>query len=139
MHYFKKNDQVFAFDNEQIKIENLIDDSFISLTDDEIDRHINPEKYYTDEEKQAALLASLTKLTRRQFRLALLNHNLLDIIETKIASVEDDVLRKKIQIEYQDATEFKRTSESVIYMCSLLELSDDEINRMWQDAMLIEV
>lgn len=139
MHYFKKNDQVFAFDNEQIKIENLIDDSFISLTDDEIDRHINPEKYYTDQEKQAKLLASLTKLTRRQFRLALLNNDLLDLIETRIASIEDDTLRKKIQIEYQDATEFKRSSESVIYMCNLLELEDDQINKMWQDAMIIEV
>ncbi|MEB3755012.1 hypothetical protein [Acinetobacter sp. MD2(2019)] len=93
----------------------------------------------TAEEKRAAYLATLKNLTRRQFRLTLLDYDLLDTIEQKIKQIEDVKMRRRIQIEYDDATEFSRSSEAVAYMCNLLELDDNQINGMWEHAMQIEI
>lgn len=89
----------------------------------------------SDEDKKAIELVQLKPLTRRQFKLVLLENNLLDQIENAISTIEDDKIRARIQIEYVEATEFHRSSESVIYMCSLLGLSDQQINEMWEQAL----
>lgn len=89
----------------------------------------------TDEEKQIAYFSQFTPLTRRQFKLVLLENNLLDQIENAISAIEDDKTRARIQIEYVEATEFHRSSESVLYMCNLLGLSSQQINTMWQQAL----
>lgn len=89
----------------------------------------------TDEEKQIAYFSQLKNLTRRQFKLVLLENNLLDQIENAISAIEDDKTRARIQIEYVEAAEFHRSSDSVIYMCDLLELSDQQINTMWEQAL----
>ena len=104
------------------------------MVEDEIDRHENPEKYMTPSELYNAYLTTLRPLSRRQFKLALLENNLLDTIETKINQIEDAKQKAIIQIEYQEATEFVRTSESVKYMCNLLGLSEEQVNQMWETA-----
>lgn len=88
----------------------------------------------TEQEKYNTYLSSLKPLSRRQFKLALLENDLLDIVEAKINQIEDAKQKAIIQIEYQEATEFVRTSDSVKYMCTLLGLSEDQINQMWEAA-----
>lgn len=78
---------------------------------------------------------SMRPLTRRQFKLALLENGLLDQIENSISAIEDDQTRARIQIEYTEATEFHRTSDSVMYMCQLLNLNDDQVDQMWTEAL----
>lgn len=89
----------------------------------------------SDEEKRAQYLASLKPLTRRQFKLALLENGLLDQIENSISAIEDDQTRARIQIEYTEATEFHRMSDSVMYMCQLLNLTGDQVDQMWKQAL----
>ena len=131
--YFKKNGEVYAYDANVINLENLSSD-FIAMTEDEIDRHLHPSNYLTDEQKDAML----PKLTRRQLRLVLVKNNYaLAHIESLIATIEDPLQRQIIQIEWEDSTVFERTSESLLTMADMLDLSRERINELWQEALLL--
>ena len=131
--YFKKNGEVYAYDANVINLENLSSD-FIAMTEDEIDRYLHPSNYLTDEQKDAML----PKLTRRQFRLVLVKNNYaLAHIESLIATIEDPLQRQIIQIEWEDSTVFERTSESLLTMADMLDLSRERINELWQEALLL--
>lgn len=91
----------------------------------------------TDEEKYQSFLATLVPLSRRRFKLMLLDHDLLSRLDQEIAKIADVKKRARIEIEYQESTEFKRTSDAVAYLFSLLGLKDQEIDEMWQAAMKI--
>lgn len=86
----------------------------------------------TPEQIEAIELASLRPLTRRQFKLTLLQYNMLSTIEQRIAEVADPTTRTKLQIEYTEATEFHRTSPSVLAMIQILGLSSVQVNTMWK-------
>lgn len=77
-------------------------------------------------------------LTRRQFRLALATngHSLADI-ETLIAQIEDDMQRQIIQIEWQDATTFIRTSPNLLFMANLMGLSTEQVDTLWSQALTL--
>ena len=91
----------------------------------------------TLEQKRIDFLWTLRPLTRRQFKLALLENGLLDLIEQRINAIEDQQMRTRIQIEYTEATEFHRTSDSVAYMCQLLGLTDEQVDQMWEHALTL--
>ncbi|MCU4317115.1 hypothetical protein KTH46_19075 [Acinetobacter bereziniae] len=142
MQYFKdiQNDNtVYAFDDEQMELESVIKTvkSLKKMTKSEVDRHLNPEKYFSDQEKRNIFLRTLTPLTRRQFKLALLENELLEKVESTIDNIPDLQLRKRMQIEYAESVEFERQSESVIAMCEMLELSEDQVDQLWQHAMTL--
>ncbi|KAF1012288.1 MAG: hypothetical protein GAK29_04873 [Acinetobacter bereziniae] len=134
MKYFKKNGEVFAFESDGSQDE-LISEDFVKMTKNEVDRHLNPEKYLSDDEKRKIFLNTLTPLTRRQFKLALLENDLLEKVESTIDNIPDLQLRKRMQIEYSESAEFHRQSESVIAMCEMLELSEDQVDQLWLHAM----
>lgn len=133
MKYYKLNNEVYAFEADGSQ-DDYITEDMVKMTDDEVDRHINPEKYMTPSELYNAYLETLRPLSRRQFKLAMLENNLADAIETQINQIEDAKQKAIIQIEYTEATEFVRTSESVKYMCNLLGLSEEQVNQMWETA-----
>ena len=89
----------------------------------------------SDTEKEAIRLAQFRALTHRQFKLALLEYNLLEQIETSIQQIEDEKMRQRINIEYTEANEFHRTSESVMFMYQLISLTDQQVDEMWNYAM----
>lgn len=135
MNYFKKQDgSVWAFDNDQL---DLVQVDMVAMTDEEIDRHINPEKYLTEAEKYTNYLNSLPPLSRRQFKLALLANNLLDVIDNTIAGIADPLVKAHITIEYTEAIEFVRTSESVKYMLNILDLTEEQANTIWEQALTL--
>ena len=134
MKYFKKDGEVYAFESDGSQDE-LITKEFTRMTKNEVDRHLNPDKYLTDEEKRNKFLNTLTPLTRRQFKLALLENDLLEKVESTIDNIPDVLLRKRLQIEYSESDEFQRQSESVIAMFNLLELNDDQLDKFWLQAM----
>lgn len=74
-------------------------------------------------------------LTRRQFKLTLLENDLLQTVEDAIAVIEDVKLRTRLQIEYTETEKFERQSESVKYMLSLMSLTEDQADEMWLQAM----
>ena len=75
-------------------------------------------------------------LTRRQFRLALATNGYsLTDIEALIAQIEDDTQRQIIQIEWQDATVFKRNNSSLFAMAALMGLSAEQVDALWAQAL----
>lgn len=106
----------------------------IPMTEQDVDRIYNPEKYLSEEQLRQLYLSNLPSLTRRQFKLALLENDLLETIETEINSIADPKQKDRIQIEYSEATSFTRTSESVKYMLALLDISEERANAMWENA-----
>lgn len=91
----------------------------------------------SEEEKHTTYLSQFISLTRRQFKLALLENGLLDTIEQMIESIADPTVKARIQIEYAESTEFHRTSDSVAYMCQLLGLTDEQVDQMWEHALTL--
>lgn len=91
----------------------------------------------TESEKRTDFLNTLKPLTRRQFKLALLENDLLEKVESTIDNILDLQLRKRMQIEYSESIEFQRQSESVIAMCGMLKLSEDQVDQLWQYAMTL--
>jgi len=136
MKYFKLNKEIYAFELDGSQ-DDYITEDMVMMTDLEVDRHINPKKYMSDEQLYDIYVKSLKPLTRRQFKLTLLENNLLEQVETLINSVEDVTQRTRLQIEYSEATEFQRTSNSVKYMCNLLGLTEEQINQMWEQGLTL--
>lgn len=89
----------------------------------------------TEEEKTLQKLSLFAPLTRRQFKLALLENNLLTKVEQAISAIEDETLKTRIQIEYTESEKFERTNASVQYMLSVLDLNEEQVDEMWRYAM----
>ena len=136
MKYYKLNSDVYAFENDGSQDEYITQD-MVRMTSSEVDKHLNPKKYMSDEQLYDIYVKSLKPLTRRQFKLALLENNLLEQVETLINSVEDATQRTRLQIEYSEATEFQRTSNRVKYMCNLLGLTEEQVNKMWEQGLTL--
>ena len=136
MKYYKLNNEVHAFEADGSQ-DDYIKEGMILMTEQEVDKHIHHEKYYTEEQKYNIYLSSLKPLTRRQFKLALLENNLLATIDTAINNISDPLLKARIEIEYTESTEFLRTSDSVKYMLSILELTEEQANLMWEAAQAL--
>ena len=88
---------------------------------------------------RAAILKrqQLSSLTRRQFKLALLENGLLSTVEQIIESIEDPTVKARIQIEYSESERFERTNDSVKYMLGVLNLTSDQVDEMWHYAMTL--
>ena len=136
MKYYKLNDQVFAFENDGSQDEYITQD-MVRMTSSEVDKHLNPKKYMTDEQLYEIYVKSLRPLTRRQFRLALLDNDLLDDLETAISNIEDTAEKRRIDIEYTESDKFARTSESVKTMFTLINQTEDQINELWEKALTL--
>ena len=91
----------------------------------------------TEEEKHTTYLSQFISLTRRQFKLALLENGLLDIVEQMIESIEDPTVKARIQIEYSESERFERTNGSIQYMLGVLDLSTERVDDMWRYALTL--
>lgn len=136
MKYFKLNNQVFAFELDGSQDE-YITEGMSSMSPDEVDRHINPDKYLSEEDKYTKYLTTLKPLSRKQFKLALLDLGLLDDLELSISNIENTLEKKRIEIEYTESTEFVRTSESVKVMFALINQTEEQINELWEKALAL--
>ena len=138
MKYFKNksNEEIYAFELDGSQ-DYLIKSEFVEMSEEEVDRHIHPEKYMSNEEKYNQYLKSLKPLTSRQFRLALLDVGLLDDLETAISNIEDTAEKRRIDIEYTESDKFARTSESVKTMFTLINQTEDQINELWEKALAL--
>ena len=118
--------------------DDYITNDMIQLTDDEVDRHLNPQKYMTDEEKYALYILKLKPLTRRQFMRALVMSGFdLDQIEATISSIEDPQTRQLALIDWRDATEFERTDDILIMMSSMLGLTSEQVDALWEFGLTL--
>ncbi|WP_151803178.1 hypothetical protein [Acinetobacter guillouiae] len=136
MKYFKKNGQVYAFDSDGSQDE-LITNDFIKMTKNEIDRHVNPEKYLSETEKYEIYLNSLWPLTRRQFMHTLVQYEVDDELVNAINNIEDVKQRKMIKIDFETSQNFERLSESILFMFNLLNIEESKVNSMWEYGLSI--
>ena len=136
MKYYKLENVVYAFEADGSQDEYITVD-MVRMTSSEVDKHVNPKKHMTDEQLYDIYIKSLRPLTRRQFKLVLLENDLLDEVELAINNIEDKTTKTRMKIEYTESTEFKRDSESLLFMCQLLNLSEEQINIMWEKALTL--
>ena len=136
MKYYKLNQEVYAFDSDGSQDE-YISKNMVKMSEDEVDRHTNPDKYLTSSQKYQNYLASLKPLSRKQFKLVLLDKGLLDDLELAISDIETTLEKKRIEIEYSESTEFARTSESVKTMFALINQTEEQINELWEKALAL--
>ncbi|KXZ63217.1 hypothetical protein AVENLUH5627_03288 [Acinetobacter venetianus] len=136
MKYFRniQTDLIHAFEQDGSQDE-LITEDFIQLTEEEKDRLLNPERYLTDEEKEQIYLSNFPALTRRQFKLALLDNGLLNTVEASIEAIKDPIMKQRVQIEYSESERFERGNPSVKYMMDELNLNLEEVDKLWDYAL----
>lgn len=118
----------FAIDGSQ---DYLITDEYIAMTDEEIDRHIHPEKYLSDEEKSLIVRQQLPMLSKRQFSLYLYDHSLYDSVMTALDQ------NPRFKIEYETAKDLERMSLTVVAMAQLLGWADEQVDAMWTEALML--
>lgn len=70
-------------------------------------------------------------VTMRQGRLALLQFNLLDTVDTALANITDPMTRKASQIEWEYATEIRRDSPLVTQLSSSLGLTEEQMDQLF--------
>ena len=126
MKYYKLGNQVFAFEADGSQ-DSFIKPNMVLMTQSQVDEHLKAEVLPLEQ--------TLPPLTRRQFKLALLYENLTDAVEAAIEGIQDTLTREVVRIEYTEGTMYHRTSDSVQYLASLLDISSDELNTVWEKAV----
>lgn len=129
MKYFKLNNEVYAFELDGSQ-DNLITDDFIAMTADEIDRHINPEKYLSDSERLQLDRERMQKLTPIEFDIKLVDAGLYDQVQELIQS---DI---KLKIAYTRATFFSRTDPFIEQARIALNLTDEQVDMIWESSLV---
>ena len=101
------------------------------MTDEEVDRHENPEKYLSDEEKAQLNRERMLTLTPIEFDIKLIDAGLYDQVQELIQS---DV---KLKIAYTRATFFSRTDPFIDQARIALGLTDEQVDMMWEQAITL--
>lgn len=130
MKYYKLNADVYAFELDGSQ-DALITNEMIEMTEDEIDRHLNPYNYLSDEEKALLKRQSLSKLSKRQFALYLFDHNMYDQVMQAIEA------NPRFKIEYDTVSDIERLSPTVTEMSKLLNWTDEQVDAMWSEALTL--
>lgn len=130
MKYFKKYDEVFAFEIDGSQ-DHLITSDFVEMTAEEIDLHLHTENYMTDAEKRAAYLASMPELTKRQFNLYLYDAGLKDEVDALLSA------NPRAKVEFDSTDKVVLTSPTVEAMVALLGWTDEQVDQMWQQALTL--
>ena len=127
MKYYKKGSEVFAFENDGSQDEYITED-MVKMTIEEIDRHENPEKYLSDIEKAQLNRERMPRLTPIEFDIKLNNAGLYDAVQ--------DLIKDKfeLRIAYTRATFFSRTDPFVDQARIALNLTDEQVDAMWEQA-----
>ena len=129
MKYYKKGSEVFAFENDGSQDEYITED-MVKMTIEEIDRHINPEKYLSDSERLQLARERMQKLTPIEFDIKLNNAGLYDAVQELI---KDNF---ELRIAYNRATFFSRTDSFVDQARIALNLTDEQVDNIWESSLV---
>ena len=92
----------------------------------------------TEEEKLAYKRSQYPKLTRYQFMRCLLENGFkASDIEAQIQTIEDEFSRELALLGFKEATNFGRTDESILAIQSVLDLADERVDEMWEQALTL--
>ena len=129
MKYYKLNNVVYAFESDGSQ-DNLIKKAMVKMTDDEVDRHINPEKYLSDIEKAQLNRERMPTLTPIKFDIKLNNAGLYDAVQELI---KDNF---EMRVAYNRATFFSRTDPFVDQARIALNLTDEQVDSIWESSLV---
>ena len=124
MKYYKLNKEIYAFELDGSQ-DDYITEDMVKMTDEEIDRHENPEKYLSDVEKAQLNRERMLRLTPIEFDIKLVDAGLYDQVQELITS---DI---KLKIAYTRATFFSRTDPFIDQARIALGLSDEQVDAIW--------
>ena len=124
MKYYKLNNVVYAFESDGSQ-DDYITEDMVKMTDDEVDRHANPEKYLSDIEKAQLNRERMPALTPIEFDIKLNNARLYDTVQELI---KDNF---ELRIAYNRATFFSRTDHFIDQARIALGLTDEQVDAMW--------
>ena len=129
MKYYKLNDVVYAFEADGSQ-DDYITEDMVKMTDDEVDRHVNPEKYLSDIEKAELNRERMPTLTPIEFDTKLIDAGLYDQVQELIKS---DV---KLTIAYTRATFFSRTDPFIDQASEALGLTPEQVDMIWESSLV---
>ena len=129
MKYYKLNSVVYAFEADGSQ-DDLITKDMTKMSDDDVDRHINPEKYLSDSERLRLARERMQKLTPIEFDIKLVDVGLYDEVQELITS---DI---KLRIAYTRATFFSRTDPFVDQARIALGLTDEQVDTIWESSLV---
>ena len=124
MKYYRLNNEVCAFEADGSQDE-CITEHMVKMSDDEVDRHVNPEKYLSDEERAQFNRSQMPNLTPIEFDIKLKNNGLYTTVQELI---KDNF---EMHVAYNRATFFSRTASFVDQARIALNLTDEQIDAMW--------
>ncbi|NNP70396.1 hypothetical protein [Acinetobacter sp. Ac_5812] len=137
MKYFKdSNGQVHALESDGSQ-DHLILKDMKMMTKIEIDHHLYPENYLTEDEKNRNYLNSLQPLERRQFLRALVEYNEYENLKKAIGDIGDNKQRSIVEIELNESRIFGRLNEYTLIMFSLIGFDETKINDFWEHGLLL--
>ena len=124
MKYYKLNKEIYAFklDGSQ---DDYITEDMVKMTDDEADRHVNPEKYLSDIEKAQLNRERMPTLTPIEFDMKLVDAGLYNQVQKLILS------GIKLKIAYTRATSFRRTDPFIDQARIALGLTNEQVDALW--------
>ena len=146
------NGIIVRYFEDAVKVSDWIDlTQYRIMTDIEILKHeTNPNTEYhiwdgtewidprTEEEKLTYKRSQYPKLTRSQFMRGLLEYGYKSSdIEAQIMRIEDEYTRELTLLGFKEATNFVRTDESILAMQSVLNLTDERVDQMWEYALTL--
>ena len=90
----------------------------------------------SEEEKLTYKRSQYPKLARYQFMRGMLEYGYKSSdIEAQIMRIEDEYTRELTLLGFREATNFVRTDSSVLKMQSVLGLSDEKVDELWEYAL----
>ena len=128
-YYLKNGKDVYAFEANGSQ-DLYITNDMVKMTDDEVDRHINPEKYLSDIEKVQLNRERMPTLTPIEFDIKLNNAGLYDAVQELI---KDNF---EMRIAYTRATFFSRTDPFTDQARIALGLTDEQVDTIWESSLV---
>lgn len=94
---------------------------------------LNPAFEPTPEEKRELMPV----ITKRQLRLTLVRNGIsLAQVEAAIAAMPEGLPKQEAEIEWADASEFRRLHPTLLLVAQALNLSEEQVDAMWEEAVL---
>ena len=124
--YIKKDFSEIRYFEDDVNVGDWIDlNEFRIMTEDEVDRHENPEKYLSDEEKEQLNRKRMPTLSPIEFDIKLNSAGLYDVVQELIKDIFE------MRIAYNRATFFSRTDPFIDQARIALNLTDEQIDMIW--------
>lgn len=104
---------------------------FDLMSDEDVNKLYDPEKYLSDEEKLLIYRQNMPTLSPIEFDIKLNNKGLYDAVQELI---KDNF---EMRIAYNRATFFSRTDPFIDQACIALGLTDEQVDEMWEQALTL--